>query len=188
MSERDGGNVAGGVSYCHEQSKQFADYILALPRQNGCPMRNAFDPAAIPSLLPRIILRERQAGGAYRYRLAGTELQTYFGQELTGKSLDSWVGEQAVGPLQTAFDRMVEHPCGQVNVINLSYGSDLPTLLECVTFPFAGPTPAQLITHVAVLNSPLDLQQVQTAQAGPMNRLEGIDLGAGVADFSDITW
>jgi hypothetical protein len=34
----------------------------------------------------------------------------------------------------------------------------------------------------------LDLQQVQTAQAGPMNRLEGIDLGAGVADFSDITW
>ena len=138
--------------------------------------------------LSQMSRRERQADGTYRYRLAGTELQTYFGQELTGKSLDSWVGEQAVGPLQTAFDRMVEHPCGQVNVINLSYGSDLPTLLECVTFPFAGPTPAQLITHVAVLNSPLDLQQVQTAQAGPMNRLEGIDLGAGVADFSDITW
>ncbi|MDE0942977.1 MAG: hypothetical protein OSB58_11190 [Alphaproteobacteria bacterium] len=57
-----------------------------------------------------------------------------------------------------------------------------------MTFPLAGPSLAQSISHVAILDRPADLRQVQMAQAGNMSRMVGIDLGAGVADFSDITW
>lgn len=188
MTELDSGNAAGSVSYCHEQSLQFATHMLALPRQDFCPLRSAFDPVDIPFLLPRIILRDREADGTYRYRLVGTELQAYFGQELTGKTLGSWIGDRAVGPLQAAFDRTREQPCGLVNILKITYGSDPTTLLECVTFPLAGPSLAQSISHVAILDRPADLRQVQMAQAVNMSRMVGIDLGAGVADFSDITW
>jgi hypothetical protein len=52
------------------------------------PRRRDLDPAAIPTLLPHVMLVEVQEGGRYRYRLIGTENVREHGLDATGKYLD----------------------------------------------------------------------------------------------------
>jgi hypothetical protein len=189
MADQAGGRaVGGGVTYRHEQSRQFAAYMLGLPRQDFRPLRSAFDPAKIPRLLPRVVLRILALDGSYRYRLAGTELEAYFGQDVTGKTFAAGVGERAAEQLQMTFDRMMEQPCGLRCIMDITDRSARVALLENVVFPFSGVSPPQQIAHIAILERPAYLAVANVTSSGKMYEMEGIDLGAGVADFSDISW
>jgi hypothetical protein len=188
MADRTGEQAGGGVTYTHQLSRQFAAYMLDLPRQESCPLRSAFDPAKIRNLLPRIVLRNRTLDGSYRYRLAGTELEAYFGQDVTGKTFAAGVGERAAEQLQMTFDRMMEQPCGLRCIMDMNDSSARVALFENVVFPFAGVSPPQQIAHIAILERPAYLTVANTTSSGKMYEMEGIDLGAGVADFSDISW
>ncbi len=180
--------MTSGITYRHEQSRQFAAYMLALPRQDFRPLRSAFDPAGIPHLLPRIVLRDLSFDGGYRYRLAGTELDSYFGQDVTGKTLAAGVGERAAGPLQTTFDRMMAQPCGLRCIMDITDHAARVALIESVAFPFAGVSPPQQIAHIAILDRPAYLAVDNATTSGKCYEMQGIDLGAGVADFSDLFW
>ncbi len=185
MTDQTSGDVFGGVLFRHEQSRQFAAHMMALPRQEFCPLRSVFDPLHIPDLLPRIILRERVDDGNFRYRLHGTELQSYMGHDPTGKLVASGVGDRAAGPLQASMNRIMEHPCGVRCVAIFADQAGRTALLEYVSFPFSGATPAQQICHVAKLgrDSTMDTNTATFVQG--LDEIEGIDLGA---DFSDISW
>ncbi len=65
MTDQTSGDVFGGVLFRHEQSRQFAAHMMALPLQEFCPLRSAFDPLHIPDFLPRIILRERVVAATF---------------------------------------------------------------------------------------------------------------------------
>jgi len=189
MADHNSGQSAGdGVIYRHEQSRQFAAYMLNLPRQDFRPLRSAFDPAKITNLLPRIVLRNLAPDDSYRYRLVGTELEAYFGQDVTGKTFTAGVGERAAGQLEKTFDRMMAQPCGLRCVMDITDRSARVALFENVIFPFAGVSPPQQIAHIAILERPAYLAVANATTSGKMYEMEGIDLGAGVADFSDISW
>ena len=51
----------------------------------GVPSRSAFDPAAIPRLLPRLIVLEHLGGQDFRYRLLGTEVDRFTKSRYTGR-------------------------------------------------------------------------------------------------------
>jgi hypothetical protein len=180
--------MTSGITYRHEQSRQFAAYMLDLPRQDFRPLRSAFDPAKISNLLPRIVLRDLTFDGSYRYRLAGTEMETYFGQDVTGKTFAAGVGERAAGPLQMTFDRMMAQPCGLRCIMDIIDRSARVALFESVAFPLAGVSPPQQIAHIAILDRPVHLALANATTSGKSYAMQGIDLGAGVADFSDISW
>ncbi len=186
MTSGTGGT--GGVVYRHVQSEQFAAHMLSLPRQNHCPLRSAFDPAQVPKLLPRIILREREAGGGYRFRLIGTEMQEYFGQNVTGQPIAQGTGEHAAQAMQVAFDRMIEHPCGLRSVMDIVLNSDQMAKVEVVYFSLAAASPPQQISHSAILERPSFMNITDTTMLGKLHEIEAIDLGAGRPDLSDISW
>ncbi len=188
MANQGGGRQADGPDYRHEQSRQFAAHMLSLPRHNYCPRRDAFDPMKIPKLLPRIILREQSAAGSYRYRLLGTELLGYMGHDPTGQSVSAGVGERAAGPIQHSFDLALEQPCGLRCVTTFMDRWCHEARLEYVTIPLSGVSPAQLISHVAILELSPNLLLGEPAAAAKLHEMEGIDLGAGLANFSEITW
>ncbi|MDP6692463.1 MAG: PAS domain-containing protein [Alphaproteobacteria bacterium] len=188
MAGQVGGNTTGGVGYRHAQSGQFAAHMLSLPRRNMCPLRSAFDPAQIPDLLPRIILRERDDASVYKFRLVGTELQEYFGRKVVGLPIAAGMGEQAAQAMKVAFDRMIEHPCGLRCVMDIVLNLDQMAKVEVVYFPFAGASPPQQISHSAILERPVFVDITDTSTIGKLHEIEGIDLGAGLPDLSDISW
>lgn len=70
-------------------------YWKSLRRRGKLPSRQDLDPAAIKRRLPTISLIDvlqphpDNRAGAFRQRLAGTELFTAYGEEITGKTLDT---------------------------------------------------------------------------------------------------
>jgi hypothetical protein len=59
-------------------------YWEGLRGGRAMPARSDVDPAAIPSLLPNIILYEVAPGGGYRVRLVGEEVVRFSGYNATG--------------------------------------------------------------------------------------------------------
>ena len=188
MTDHTCSEAAGGVRFRHTQSKQFATYMLSLSREHSRPLRTSFDPIDIPRLLPRIILSDLGADGIYTYRLLGTELLSFMGHDPTGQPVTAGVGVQAAGPIQAAMDLMMAHPCGLRCVTSFAVAAVQVALLEYVSFPLAGVSPPQQIRHAAILERAAWMDETRPAKAHHMEEIEGVDLGAGVADFSAISW
>jgi hypothetical protein len=68
--------------------------LLALYRHwrslahGATPPRAAFDPFAIPQLMPHLFLMDVLPDGTFRYRLIGTALDAHTGVPFTGRRLD----------------------------------------------------------------------------------------------------
>lgn len=103
------------------------------------PRRRDLDPAAIPTLLPHVMLVEVQEGGRYRYRLIGTENQTAHGINATGRFLD----EVLPGPDYAAHVLALYDKCAETH---------RPLYSECLFFPPGGHEPER---HTKVLFMPL---------------------------------
>lgn len=76
---------------------------LSLPRQRGAqgltlPDRTKIDPAAIPELLPHVVLwavlHQPDGGLRYRCRLAGTGMVEVHGHEFTGQMMEQFHGTE----------------------------------------------------------------------------------------------
>src|SRR3546814_12264962 len=68
-----------------------ARYWVTRCRDGLGPRRADIDPLEFPPLLPNVILLDRIAtpqGDRFRFRLAGTAVVDFAGQELTGRYLD----------------------------------------------------------------------------------------------------
>ena len=63
-------------------------YWASLPRNGAVPLRSSFSPAAIPGLLPLVVMVDvLDEPRDFRFRLAGTSIARIAGQELTGKRI-----------------------------------------------------------------------------------------------------
>lgn len=56
--------------------------------QGATPRRAAFDPFAIPRLMPHLFMMDVLPDGAFRYRLVGTAIDAHLGASFTGYRLD----------------------------------------------------------------------------------------------------
>lgn len=71
--------------------RALADYWFARRNVDGIVARSAIDPLDFPALLPNVMLIDRigaQPEERYRFRLAGTDVVSFVGRELTGKHID----------------------------------------------------------------------------------------------------
>ncbi len=50
----------------------------------GVPLRSAFDPARVVGLMPRLVIAEHLGGHDFRYRLLGTEVDSFTRRSYTG--------------------------------------------------------------------------------------------------------
>ncbi|WP_447406543.1 PAS domain-containing protein, partial [Clostridium perfringens] len=67
--------------------RELFTYWTSLRRDGRLPGRRGLDPAAMKGLLPTVSLidvQRRPLRNSYRMRLAGTELYTVYGGEITG--------------------------------------------------------------------------------------------------------
>ncbi|PJI43263.1 hypothetical protein [Ferrovibrio sp.] len=77
----------------HARVRDFLDYYIGIHPSEALPARTAFDPAAIPRLLPNLVLAEvvRQPGATlprFRIKVAGEEVVQALRMPLIGRFLD----------------------------------------------------------------------------------------------------
>lgn len=75
----------------HSTSRSLYDYWNGLRGKRSAPARKDIVPHDIKDVLAQVFILECEDALTYRFRLAGTNLCTLFGQELRGKNLlDHW--------------------------------------------------------------------------------------------------
>lgn len=74
---------------CHPKVRAILDYWRSIHPDQGLPGRQHFDPRCIPKLLSNIwLLDVFQSPLRFRFRLLGTRIVDYAGEDNTGKWLD----------------------------------------------------------------------------------------------------
>jgi hypothetical protein len=75
---------------CHPKVRAIIDYWTSVhPKEGGLPGRQHIDPVDIPLLLPNIWLIDvRRDPYRFRFRLVGTQIVNYAGEDNTGKWFD----------------------------------------------------------------------------------------------------
>ena len=66
-------------------SRAWAEHWLSLPRDWVVPLRSAFDPLAVPALIPHMMICDLSEPGVVRIRLMGTGMVSSFGFYPTGR-------------------------------------------------------------------------------------------------------
>ncbi len=161
----------------------FIQYWLSLPKDGLVPRRRDFDPAAIPKLLPRIILHEIIDRERLHLRLVGTMLVERYGMDITGKNYLDYVPEERREPALRAMNLAVEYPAAMAVRMNIKSAAGRICQAESVGLPMTqGPDKNPLIIF----------HSVEVENFGHLGNSEGVlkhfgvsgrtylDIGAGV--------
>lgn len=94
-----------------ESSRTFLRYWFDLRGDRLMPERRDIDPAAVPSLLPKMwlwdVVPERKD---FRCRLAGEEICALFGRNPRGTLLGEWVPMGIVDVARPRYQRVIDEP------------------------------------------------------------------------------
>ena len=99
------------------RTSQQAQELLAywnklVEAEGGIPARSAFDPIAVPSVLPSFFLVERVGADTYRFRLQGTDYTERSVSDLTGVVIERHQMADVGSPIFSVLDRVLDTPCG----------------------------------------------------------------------------
>ncbi|MGO8919911.1 MAG: PAS domain-containing protein [Stellaceae bacterium] len=84
-------------------------YWNRLRGEGYAPARAALDPAAIPRLLPHLLLVDIiEDGRRLRYRLVGTEVERNFGRHMTGRHVDEIMRGRYLDFINGLYRRLLE--------------------------------------------------------------------------------
>src|SRR3546814_8367262 len=72
------------VEFIAEASRVWNAHWRTLPRSGLVPLRSAFEPLAVPALLPHMLICDLTEPTLVRIRLVGTGMATNFGFDPTG--------------------------------------------------------------------------------------------------------
>jgi len=101
----------------------------------GIPPRTAFDPIAIPSVLPSVFLIERLDADTYRFRLLGTDFAERGVSDLTGALLKRSEVDADRSPIFAVLDRVLDTPCG-LHILGVEQSEQgRQSLVEYVALP-----------------------------------------------------
>jgi len=82
--------MKGCVEMRHAASRVLFAHWSEVKRGPVAPDRNDLDPSAMGSILQDVFILGAEAGGAWRYRVAGTRLSGYANRELRDEPFDRW--------------------------------------------------------------------------------------------------
>jgi hypothetical protein len=178
-----GGDPFRAVGFETAECRAFAAYWSSLPRAAaGAPRRRDFDPCALPSLLPHMLIHDLTEPGESRLRLVGTRIVDRFGFDPTGRSYLSLVPEVRRAGALAALRAMADTPCAMRVVVEWGYLNGFRQEGESFGLPFcAGPSGM----HLIFVDVPIDRLSYHSSQRGAISALgvrdrEYIDIGAGL--------
>jgi len=141
-------------------------YWKSLRRRGKLPSRQDLDPAAIKRRLPTISLIDvlnphpENHAEAFRQRLAGTELFTAYGEEITGKTLDAIYTESEAQYWAEHLTFVVEHAKPNVGLHSMAWRGARGLSLFWLRLPLAsdGVNVDMILGHDALIGK-IDLLQ-----------------------------
>ncbi len=133
-------------TFVSPKTKAFADYWFSLKEITRAdkpgaaphmPVRAAFDPIAIPSLLSDIVLLERTRPDAFLLRLQGTAFIERGVMDRTGTTLSPDETQPGRQQIFNAMTRILNTPCG-LRLVGVEQNMDgKNSLVEVAVFPLA---------------------------------------------------
>jgi hypothetical protein len=112
-SQTDANSTDPEIIFSSELVKSLYGYWQTLAKQaSGLPARDAFDPIAIPTLLPFIVLYERLTTDEFQVRLQGTGFSERGISDVTGNILSPDETDPGSLLLNNALRRVIDAPCG----------------------------------------------------------------------------
>nr|WP_244559954.1 PAS domain-containing protein [Ensifer aridi] len=143
-------------------TSELFQYWNAIRGNRDLPRRDEIQPADIRFLLPDLFILQRQADGAIRFRLAGTNVCALFGQELRERSFSAlWVAEEAGEADRIADDVMTQRAPALLSALGTTESGERLEL-ELLLTPLASPDGKgdRLLGALAPLGRPIWLHMI----------------------------
>ncbi|HBA44045.1 MAG TPA: hypothetical protein DCZ07_13830 [Alphaproteobacteria bacterium] len=96
------------------KSQQLADYWFNLKKSGLLPEKKTINPRDLQSLLPQIVMLERDEAGLFKVRLSGTGITELWGIEPTGKEFLAHAALQNRDKVQSLLQSALQQPCGLI--------------------------------------------------------------------------
>lgn len=171
-----------GLEFKTESSKDFAEIWAQLPKQDFVANRSDFDPMRLRKSLSGVSINEVFDDGRITFRLAGTEIVSSLGREVTGTDYLSLWREEVRGEVYQLFQTLLSYPCAIAAELKATKTSGAEIKNFSIGFPVRN---AQgVVNQVLFHTSALDTSNLYESADDPANGLELIrmtfvDIGAG---------
>ncbi len=118
-------------------SREFYAYWQSLAaRRGGVPLREDFDPAAVPALLPYIfIVQKIKDSGRFFFRLSGTGIREIMGFENTNHFLDELLHGEDLRTVSEMFEQVMGQGVCVRSIEGLTYSDRSYLRVEIVRLP-----------------------------------------------------
>lgn len=112
------------------------EMITKLPRnENNIPRKKAFNPMALPKLLPYYLLGKMQAFGSVIVKVSGEKLNEVYNRSLIGLDIFDIISPKEKDFVAKIHRLMFEHPCGVYTNRSLEKESGMFITLATYAFP-----------------------------------------------------
>jgi hypothetical protein len=112
------------------------EIISNLPKnENNVPLRKAFNPMALPKLLPSYLLGEMIDFGSVIVRIAGEKLNEVYHTSLKGIDIFTILSSEEKTIVSNIHRCMFDHPCGVFTIRQLKKETGLYINLATYSFP-----------------------------------------------------
>lgn len=170
-------------AFVTEANRAWARHWWSLPRDMAVPVRSVFNPMAVPSLLPHMMIYDLSEPEIVRIRLMGTSVVASFGFDPTGRDYLDLVDPARREAAYGSFTDPAGHPCGMRVVGESCYANGNTLKVETVGFPFWRDDGAG--TQMVFVRARLDDAPGNWPNFGPATgchvfERQFIDIGAGV--------
>lgn len=166
-------------------ARELLDAWLRLPRHDGVPLRESFNPMTVPRILPVVSLIQRMKSGEWRLRLVGTEIERRWGRALTGVNYADITSPDATESTLCEFEAICDQPCGSWSRRHVEVRSGSGFDSETLRLPLrAADRSISLILSCSGELSGRFLHESDTS-CGIMTVMEQefIDIGRGIPDW-----
>jgi hypothetical protein len=117
-------------------------YWQQIRKQRPIPLRSDFDPLGVPKLLKDLFFVEvhgREPTWRFRYRVAGTGISGFVGEDYTGRFFDEIFPEPALSIVGQLYSTPVRLRLPVYSVTHMVVpGSEVPKLISRLVVPLSG--------------------------------------------------
>lgn len=171
--------------------RQLYQYWLGLPKPEGSllPWKSSLDPAAIPKLLPRVVLHDLRQPGRSILRLVGTGMAEQYGFDPTGRDYIEYVAPERRASALRQLVRVAAQPCAMRVVIENVHASGKRIVDEALGVPFEADDGSG--RFLLFVDEAIERPAFHDPRRKPLEILrvlerEFIDIGAGVPPLDEV--
>lgn len=160
------------------------EMITNLPKnENGIPLKNAFNPMALPHLLPYYLLGKMPSFGSVIVLVAGEKLNEVFNGSLKGSDIFDIVSAVEKEFVTNLHKTMLGHPCGVHTTRQLKKETGLAITLSTHSLPMISDDGKDkyflMYFEDQTAASEIDSMQGKLSELSPYTSLEFVDIGSG---------